>query len=275
MTLLQDISAVAVAVNVPGPAAAARLRDLGARVAFVEPPSGNLLAHAAPGWYAALTRDASVHTLDLKSPEDRARLDALLATADVLITASRPASLERLGLGWERLHAEHPRLCHVAITGYPPPRENAPGHDLTYLAHLGVLTPPEMPRMLVADMAGAERAATEALALLHARNRSGAGGQRFVALSEAAEAFAASYRHGITRPGNHLGGGLPNYRIYPAQTGYVAMGALEPQFFERFLAAAGMDDGSEAALAARFLEQTAEAWEAWAEAHDLPIAAIV
>ena len=66
-----------------------------------------------------------------------------------------PSALARLGLEWGSLHARFPRLCYVAIVGYLPPHENVPGHDLTYQAAYGMLTPPHLPRVLVADMAGA------------------------------------------------------------------------------------------------------------------------
>ncbi|MCC6142741.1 MAG: CoA transferase [Candidatus Hydrogenedentes bacterium] len=274
MTLLKDIRVVALTTNVPGPAAAARLRDLGASVAMVEPPSGNLLAHAAPGWYGDLVRGMEVTTLDIKAAADHARFHAMIATADLLITSNRPSALARLGLDWRTLHSEYSRLCQVAIVGYPPPDEDKPGHDMTYLAHLGLLTPPALPRTLLADLAGAERAVSEALALLYARATGGTAGIRYVALSDAAEAFAAPFVHGITRPGNYLGGGLSNYRMYPTKSGYLAVAALEPHFFQRLMRETGAATGSDEELAALFLERSAEEWEAWAAERDLPLAAV-
>jgi crotonobetainyl-CoA:carnitine CoA-transferase CaiB-like acyl-CoA transferase len=274
MSLLQDIHVVALTTNVPGPAAAARLRDLGATVTMVEPPSGNLLVHAAPEWYKALTRDMTVMSLDMKDLPDKERFLALVAQADILITSNRPSALERLGIGWQQLHMRYPRLCQVAIVGYPAPDLDKPGHDMTYLAHLGLLTPPEMPRTLVADLAGAERAVSEALALLYARAARGEAGIRHVALSDAAETFAAPYVHGITRAGSYLGGGLPNYRMYPAAEGYIAVAALEPHFFARLISEANLGSGTEEELAALFLQRPAEEWEAWAAERDLPLAAV-
>jgi len=271
---LAGVRVVAVTVNVPGPAAAARLRDLGARVTFVEPPQGNLLSHAAPGWYAALTRDSDVRTLDLKQAAPRMELDRLLAQADLLITASRPSSLTRLGLGWDDLRVRCPELCHIAIVGYAPPHEEKPGHDLTYMARHGLVGGVEMPRTLMADLAGAERAATEALALLYARARTGKAGRRLVALGDAADAVAAPWVHGITRPGAYLGGGLPNYAIYPTRDGHLACALLEPQFFARFLAEVGLETADAAVLAELFLTRSAREWEDWALSRDLPLAAL-
>jgi alpha-methylacyl-CoA racemase len=62
-------------VNVPGPVAANMLRDIGADIAKVEPPNGDLLSHAAPSWYAALCEGIEVLRLDLKSGQARGRLD--------------------------------------------------------------------------------------------------------------------------------------------------------------------------------------------------------
>jgi hypothetical protein len=85
-----------------------------------------------------------------------------------------------------RRHALHPRLAYVAIVGAQPPFEESAGHDLTYVAELGLLDPPTMPRKLLADLAGAERAATTACALLAMRERSGHAEHAFVSLRDAA-----------------------------------------------------------------------------------------
>lgn len=108
---LAGIRIVSTATNLPGPVAAAMLRDLGATVVKVEPPSGDPLAQVAPDWYSDLCARVDVLRLDLKTGDGRRRLAELLASADLLITASRPASLQRLGLSWPDLHARHPRLC--------------------------------------------------------------------------------------------------------------------------------------------------------------------
>ncbi len=131
----------ALAVNLPGPTAAARLAQLGATVVKVEPPAGDPLAHARPRWYEELHRGQTVLTLDLKADAGRAQLDHWLgpARSDLLLTAMRPAALQRLGLAWPALHARRPRLCHAAIVGHPAPQEDLPGHDLTYQAQAGLV----------------------------------------------------------------------------------------------------------------------------------------
>ena len=105
---LDGVRVVTLAVNVPGPVACARLLALGAEVVKVEPPAGDPLAHYSRAWYDELARGQRVVALDLKTDEGRAALDGLLADADLLVTANRPAALGRLGLSWDALHARHP-----------------------------------------------------------------------------------------------------------------------------------------------------------------------
>ncbi|MDQ3173285.1 MAG: CoA transferase, partial [Acidobacteriota bacterium] len=71
---LSGIRALTLAINVPGPVAAARLRELGATVVKVEPPGGDPLSRISPAWYESLTRDQKVVRLNLKEPDERARL---------------------------------------------------------------------------------------------------------------------------------------------------------------------------------------------------------
>ena len=271
---LRGIRLVTLAQNVPGPAAAARLQSFGASVVKVEPPNGDPLAFSNPAWYGSLAAGQEVVRLDLKSDAGRDRLDEQLAEADVLLTSNRLAALARLGLGPEKLGTRYPRLCYVAITGYPAPREDAPGHDLTYLADLGLLSPPEMPRTLLADLAGAERAVSATLALLLDREKGRGAGYAEVALSEAAAFFAEPLRYGITKPGAHLGGAFPGYGLYGTRDGWLAVAALETHFWESLLLELGLEEAAREDLEEAFLQRTAEEWEQWAKERDLPLAAL-
>jgi crotonobetainyl-CoA:carnitine CoA-transferase CaiB-like acyl-CoA transferase len=264
---------VNLAVYLPGPLAAARLQALGAAVVTVEWPAGSPLAAACPAWYDALHTGVEVVRLDLKAPAARARLDALLAGSDLLLTATRPAALARLGLDWPALHDRFPQLSQVAMVGYPGDADR-PGHDLNYQAELGLLAPPALPRILLADYAGAEQAVSLALALLLARARGQESHYAEVSLAAAAAPYADPLRYGVTAPGGLLGGGLPGYGLYPTREGWLAVSALEPVFQERLVRALGVPAATREALAAAFLARTADEWATWGREHDLPLAAV-
>ena len=274
MSLLSHIHVLNLAVNVPGPVAGAMLRDMGARVTKIEPPAGDPLAALSPEWYAQLVSDMQVSRVDLKDGDQRSSLEPRLAAADLLITATRPAALERLGLDWPGLHDRHPRLCVVGIVGYPAPRQDVAGHDLTYQAEEGLLSPPAMPRALISDFAGAQRAVIAALGLIVARSRTGVGGRAEVSLSESARFFAEPASRGITAQDAILGGRLPSYNLYPAREGWVAVAALEPHFATRLERHMGVNVSDRNVLAFAFMERTATEWQAWAESLDLPIVAV-
>lgn len=273
-TLLTGLKVVTTALNLPGPAACGRLRDFGASVTKIEPPGGDPFEAYCPAWYARLHAAMVVEQLDLKSVTGRATLGDLLQDADLFVTAQRPSALARLGLSPDMLAARFPRLCHIAITGHRAPDEETPGHDLTYLAVHGLLSPPAMPATLYADMAGAERAVSTALALVIARDRTGRGAHAQAPLEDGARALALPLTEGLTRPGALLGGGLAGYNIYATRAGWIAVAALEPHFAERLARELQLETLTIDALRERFAAGTADHWEKWARERDLPIAAL-
>jgi crotonobetainyl-CoA:carnitine CoA-transferase CaiB-like acyl-CoA transferase len=240
----------------------------------VEPPTGDPLEGFCPPWYGRLRAGMDVRRLDLKTGDGIRALDGLLAGADLFLTAQRRRALARLGLDAPSLATRHPRLCSLAITGYPAPGEEKAGHDLTYLAEHGLVTPPALPPTLFADMAGAERAVSTALALLHARGRDGRGGSAEVPLAEAAAFLAQPLDEGLTRPGALLGGGLAAYNLYEAGDGWIAVAALEPHFARRLAEAFGLETLTRPALASRFAAESVAHWERWAAELDLPVVAV-
>jgi len=272
MKALDGIRIINLAVNLPGPAAARRLHQLGGDVVKVEPPAGDPMEQYHADWYRDMAKGHEVVRLDLKEPGDRRRLDELLAGADLLITASRPAALSRLELDWPTLHRRFAGLCQVAIVGYPLTRNNEAGHDLTYQASLGLLSPPHMPRTLLADMAGAEQTVSAALTLLLARERGQGGGYAEVALSEAAAAMAEPLKYGTTAPGALLGGNLPEYNIYEAKEGWVAVAALEPHFKNRLQELLNVRTIDE--YRAVFATRSAKEWQEWGQELDIPVVVI-
>src|ERR1041385_6545465 len=273
-TLLQGVKIVSVALNAPGPVAAARLTKLGADVTKVEPPNGDATKSAAPTWYESLCKGQTVLRLDLKSPDGRAQLDGLLAQADLLLASFRPSALQRLGLDWESLHTRHPRLCFVGIVGYTAPLEERTGHDLTYQCDVGLLRPPQMPPTLFIDLAGAERAVSMALALLNRSARKGEAGWAWVFLHECAQDLAAPLKAGLTTSSGLLGGAYPLYGFYQANDGWIAIAALEPHFAERILSELGLRKADRPALEKIFHQRKAASWEKWAQELDLPLVAV-
>jgi len=254
------------AQNVPGPLAAARLRQAGAHVTKVEPPTGDPFLAVSPAWHAEMHAGTSIERLDLKAERGQARMRALLGDCDLFITSQRPSALARLALDPDSLRSSNPRLRMLRIVGSVRDPEH-PGHDLTYQAQAGLLAG-AMPRTLTADVMASERAFAGTLALL----RQPPGSTMDVGLVESLEPLLASLRHGLTMPNGTLGGGAPRYRLYAARTGRVAVAALESHFEARLYVE--LDLPAQSDPSSRFLERTAVEWEAWARERDLPIVAV-
>jgi crotonobetainyl-CoA:carnitine CoA-transferase CaiB-like acyl-CoA transferase len=263
---LDGIRIVTMAQNVPGPLAAARLQQAGARVTKVEPPAGDPFLAVSPAWHAEMHAGTSIERLDLKVESGQARMMALLSDSDLFITSQRPSALARLALDPDSVRSSNPRLRLLRIVGSVRDPEH-PGHDLTYQAQAGLLGD-GMPRVLTADVMASERVVASALALL----RQPPGSIADVGLVESLDPLLASLRHGLTAPGGTLGGGAPRYRVYPASAGRVAVAALETHFETRLYAELDLPVQSDPS--SRFLERTAVEWEAWARERKLPIVAV-
>ena len=263
MSPLSGIRVVTIALNAPGPIAASKMRDAGATVTKVEPPSGDPLEGYCRGWYASLHDGIAIERLDLKSGQGRLRMGVLLRDADLFLSSQRPAALARLGLDAATLP---PHLRSLNIVGELE-RPQIPGHDLTYLARTGLLGR-ELPRSVIADVLGAEEAFATALLLL----RQPPGSRAAVGLYDSLAPLLAPLKHGLTGPGTLLGGKLPAYGIYETREGRIAVAALEPHFQQRLYEELQLPFGS--ALAAAFRAQTAQQWQAWAIDRDLPITAV-
>src|ERR1700690_759409 len=107
-----------------GPYCTMVLSDLGARIIKVEPPDGDDSRHYGPfikgtsGYFTAFNRGKESIVIDLKNDADRIIFERLLAKADVLVENYRPGTMEKLGFGWEPLHAKYPRLIYAAASGF-------------------------------------------------------------------------------------------------------------------------------------------------------------
>lgn len=269
---LLGVRVVSLATNIPGPLAAARLHAMGAAVVKIEPPSGDALGFACRQWYDELCAGQEVLRLDLRTDDARATLNERLCVADVLITAMRGSSLERIGLGWSTLHDRYPRLSHVAVVGEAAPNDSRAGHDLTYQARAGLLAPPAMPRSVFADLAAGERAVSAALAAIVERDRTGSGVRAEVAIVDAALELGVPLRHGLCAREGALGGAFAPYGLYRAADGWIAVAALEAHFLTRLRELLGIDVLDASALEEAFAQRRAAEWERLAEQHDLPLA---
>lgn len=238
----------------PGPFCAMLFADLGADVISIDRPGG-------PGGPGEVTgRGKRRLTLDLHQPEAREDALALIAQADFLVEGFRPGVMERLGLGPAECHALNPRLVYGRITGWGQtgPLSAAAGHDINYIALSGALhaigrpgEAPPPPLNYIGDYGGgAMLLAVGLLAALNEARNSGRGQVVDAAMTDGA-ALLSSLFYGLKaagqwsgeRGGNLLDGGAHFYDTYACADGkFVAIGAIEPQFFRRLCELCGLDE---------------------------------
>jgi len=279
----------------PGPMAGLILAEAGAEVIKVERPGGEDMRAYVPAWgedavnFAMLNRGKKGVALDLKDPAERQRLMPLVREADVLLEQFRPGVMDRLGLGYEAVKAENPRLVYCAITGYghSGPKRDAAGHDVNYMGDTGLLSlgygapeRPVLPPALIADIAGGTYPAVmNVLLALIQRQRTGAGCFLDIAMTDGLFTFqywALGEGQATGQwPGNGVGlvtGGTPRYQLYPTADGKVmAAGPLEDKFWAAFCQAIGLPErwredakdpeGTRRAVAAIVASKPASHWE--------------
>ena len=292
----------------PGPALSMHLADLGADVVKVEdtgegdymrsfPP----LARNAEGVevnaaFENINRGKRSIRLDLKHKQGRDLLLRLADTADALIEGFRPGVMERLGVGWQVLHARNPKLVFCSLTGYGQtgPLALKAGHDLNYCAMTGVLDQiradgrPAMSNLQIGDLLGGTLTTLSALlAALLGAQRTGRGSRVDAAMTDGLLVHNI-FPHADLDAGQVpiagktlLSGGVPCYQIYEtADKQHLAVGALELKFWQAFCDAAGLPQlreqhwalgltpGGHASnevtqkVAARIRQKTRREWEA-------------
>jgi alpha-methylacyl-CoA racemase len=254
---LRGVRVVELAGIGPGPHACTILADLGADVIRVDRPGGQTFA---TGRYDVLTRGRPSVALDLKHPDAVATVLRLVETADVLVEGLRPGVTERLGLGPDDCLGRNPRLVYGRMTGWGQtgPLATTAGHDLGYVAITGVLAGlgqdpgrPHFPTNLLGDFGGGSTYLVIGVlaALLEAR-LSGRGQVVDAAivdgvahLNAMGSSFLASGLATEQRAANLLDGGAPFYDLYEtADGGHLAVGALEPQFYDALVDGLGIRD---------------------------------
>ncbi len=237
----------------PGPHAGMVLADLGADVVRVRRPGG---LQMPPEDRDLMHRGKRTVDLDVKK-QPQALLD-LVAKADVILDCFRPGTCERLGIGPDDCAAVNPRLIFARITGWGQdgPLAMTAGHDINYLSQTGALSsigyrdrPPVAPLNLVADFGGGSMLVLLGIVTaLYERERSGTGQVIDAAMVDGVSILAqmmwtikAEGSLKDERESFLLDGGAPFYRTYEtADGGYMAVGAIEPQFFAQLLDGLGL-----------------------------------
>jgi alpha-methylacyl-CoA racemase len=286
----------------PGPFAGMMLADHGAQVLRVDRvETVRALGDRPHG--TALDRGKRTIGLDLKSPRGVEAFKRLAAQADVVIEVFRPGVAERLGIGPDDLHAVNPRLVYGRLTGWGQdgPLAGRAGHDIDYIAISGVLSmlgrageKPTPPINILGDFAGGGLMLAYGIVLaLFERERTGRGRVIDAAMVDGAALLFALFSP-LLRPGpdggplagwgergtNLLDTGAPQYDTYEtADGGYVAVGALEPKFWDELVARLGLEDlpdrndranwpAIRARLAEAFRSRTRAEWEKIFEGSD-------
>ncbi len=234
------------------------LADLGADVLAIARPAKAVLGNPdRPLLDDPLRRGKRIVILDLKRPEDVERAMLHIETADALIEANRPGVMERLGLGPADCALRNPRLVYGRMTGWGQdgPLAQAAGHDINYLALSGVLSltarrgePPIAPPTVLGDAGGALGLAFGVLSGILAAARTGRGSVVDCSIVDVVASLAgialwARASGMLDTPGPSLFYDSPFYDVYLCADGrYVAVGALEPQFYALLVEKLGLGD---------------------------------
>jgi len=243
----------------PGPHAAMILADLGAEVACVRRPDYDFdpVGPQNPQFRGRILVEA-----DLKDPEGKESILALIDRADILIEGFRPGVAERLGLGPDDVLSRNPGMIYGRMTGWGQdgPLSLRAGHDINYIALTGLLHAvgragerPLPPLNLLGDFGGGSMfLIVGILAALHERNRSGHGQVIDAAMVDGAPmlghplwALRSAGQWSDARGTNLLDGGAPFYDTYECADGkFVAVGALKAEFYRQLVMGLGLSPDS-------------------------------
>jgi crotonobetainyl-CoA:carnitine CoA-transferase CaiB-like acyl-CoA transferase len=239
---------------IAGPSAGVMLADLGADVIKVERPTGELGRTVGPevgvpATFAAYNRGKRALAVDITTPEGREVVTKLIATSDVLIQNFRPGVMDRLGFGYDAVHAANPRLVYTSLSAYNPDGagRDRPGTDAALQAESGLMaiTGPEdgdpyKVGVQVVDAATGLAIGQAILAALLQRTTTGVGAHVRLSLFEVAtyvqsSAFAIASRFGqeLDRPGNTAGAlGAPT-DLFRVADGFVMVVAYFPDQWKK------------------------------------------
>jgi CoA:oxalate CoA-transferase len=244
---LADLLIIDLSRVLAGPYATMVLSDLGARVIKVErPDGGDDSRHIGPfkgdqsAYFASINRGKQSIALDLKNADDRAVFEALVARADVLVENYRPGVMEKLGLGWDVLHARHPRLIYAAASGFGQtgPDAKKAAYDMVVQAMGGIMSvtgwPGGKPTRVgtsIGDITAGLFTVIGILSALHDREKTGQGQFVDVAMLDGQIAIlenaVARYAVSGVAPGP-LGARHPSitpFAAYQCQDGHIVIAA--------------------------------------------------
>ncbi|MFM0268735.1 CaiB/BaiF CoA transferase family protein [Paraburkholderia sediminicola] len=250
----------------PGPYATLLMRQMGATVIKVEKPGGDAARGVSPGMFRALNTGKQHFELNLKRADGRQQMDDILRTADVLIEGFRPGVLDRLGLAPSRLLALNTQLLVVSLTGYGQTGtlRDQPGHDINYAALTGLAAisgcdneaPSYDSGLPLADLAGAMFAVNAVLGGLLDRKTTKRGGHLDVSITDCLlhwmSARIGARQHvpemNAMQFKRHLHS-RPSYGFFRASCGrWLALGALETQFWKRLVDAMELREFADSAF---------------------------
>ncbi|WP_404479369.1 CaiB/BaiF CoA transferase family protein [Novosphingobium sp. BL-52-GroH] len=247
-----------------GPAASLALADMGAEVFKIEPPGSGDETRSFPPirdgeshYYLAVNRGKKSIVVDLKTEEGLALVKDLATRCDVLVENYRPGVMERLGLGWEELHAINPRLIYCSISGYGQtgPLRDRPSFDIVLQAMSGALSmngePDGLPTKLgipLGDLVGGINGPIGILSALYERERTGLGRHIDVSLMDGLIGmlgYIAQLAFFTGTDPQRVGSQHPNlvpYGIFPARGGSIVVACLTPGFWHRICSSIGQPD---------------------------------
>ncbi|MCB1748459.1 MAG: CoA transferase [Gammaproteobacteria bacterium] len=238
---LDDLLVVSLEQAVAAPYCSRIFAEGGARVIKLERPEGDFaraydtMIHGDSGYFVWLNGGKESVTVDLARDADKQLLDKLLARADVFVQNLRPGAVDRLGYGWERLHALNPRLVMCSISGYglSGPYADMKAYDALIQAETGLCSvtgPPGQPSKVgasICDIATGLTAYGEIMKALYARGRGEAGRHVEVSLFGTLSEWMAVPLAMLEYAGKMLGGtGLDHAQICPYGAYQTADGEL-------------------------------------------------
>ena len=245
-----------------GPYCTMLMAEMGARVIKVEPPKGGDDARAygpfvngKSAYFASINRGKESIALDLKNEGDREIFGKLLEKADVLIENFRPGTMEKLGYGWETLHAKYPRLIYAAASGFghTGPNSREPAYDMVVQGLGGIMSitghegaPPSRIGISIGDIGAGLYAAVAVNAALVHRLRTGESTKVDIAMFDCQLALLENAIMRYTVDGKipaPLGARHPTitpFQAFPTSDGTIIIAAGNDNLFGKLCDALGM-----------------------------------